>query len=206
MLLERELRLREIRLVDHLSLHAAGQAVVIDWEAQALSQRDPGPLSRTFRPHAHYGQPVRGVVQTCATDVDWQIFLQTADHDLEDAQKILALLDRARDAVQELELTELTALAPLALFALGNVRGNAAYRVHSTRPIVQSALSRDVGVWPVILRGDLLDLQGPAGRLDLCIDPPKGIRRLLREHIIVRFSEDGLARVMKQLLKTSIDQ
>ena len=84
------------------------------------------------------------VVQADAAEVDRQIRLQAADHDLEDAAQIVTLADRAGDPVQQVQAAQLELQLRL---------GGCAF-LHRARERVDH---------PVECDGDIGHLSGPSG-------------------------------------------
>ncbi len=87
---KRRLQLAGIRLVHQVPLHAAGQAILSNWNlgvfrhAQLLGQ---GPA---FDSNAAGGQRfLRDIVKANAAKINRQVVFQTADNDLEYARQIL---------------------------------------------------------------------------------------------------------------------
>src|SRR6185436_4820398 len=99
---------RDVRLVDELPSDACRQAVAVDADVLVLLHRELFGHGVAARADTGDGQhALRLDVEADAAEVDRQIRLQAADHDLEDAAQIVTLADRASDPMQQVEATQL---------------------------------------------------------------------------------------------------
>ncbi len=123
---------------------------------------------------------VGGVVQAHAAEIQRQLFLQRADHHLQDAGQVLALADGARGALQQVHALQLRLQAQLGELALGDVLQRAAHAHHAA---VLHHRAAD-GAHPLVhaVRGDELQLQvvGRAVLLRLAAARPRCARAIRR--------------------------
>ena len=76
---KRELRLRDVRLVDQLPAHAARQAVLVDGDDRVLAHAEPGGQRLAARADAAHGEPVLAhVVQADAAEIHRQLVFDAA--------------------------------------------------------------------------------------------------------------------------------
>ena len=91
---KRKIDFRNVRLVNHVPLHATGEAVFVDGYHRVLAHVEAGGERLGACADAIDGEPVLAhVVQADGAEIDGQFAFDAAHHHLEDAAQILAFAD-----------------------------------------------------------------------------------------------------------------
>ena len=94
----------------------------------------------------------------------------------------------------------------LRTLALRDVGGDAAQPVDGAIRVAQRELGGDIGVQPVVVRRDLLQLHGHLGLQHLLVVRAEGGRDLAGENVVIRAIPDRHAVHMEERLEDAIDQ
>ena len=167
---KRERRVRDVRLVNQLTLDATRQPVLVDGNVRAFDHVEPARHRFGAGADAAHGEPVlANFVQADHAEIDRQFFFDAAHHDLEDAAQVLALADGSRDARHQRQPAHLLAEPRFVLQPLGDVAVVGDDCAH--RRVVQQ------------VRGDALEPDPAAVLVTAAPDRGDGLARLRAEFL-----------------------
>ena len=119
---ERKTRRADIGLVHQFPPHTAPQPIVVNADHGLLVYRQLVDERLALQADAGHPEGIgRRVVQTDTAKIDRQAILQARHHHLEDALQVLALANRARDVIEQIQMFQLSPDPFLRLLAIGHV-------------------------------------------------------------------------------------